>query len=165
MTDEYRKSALKSILDILNITEEFVKAYMKINHEIDLLGVSWDSHNEIPCAQVKGIFNIAALTYSEPFSYDNKTCVDFGGVRLFEYEPNIEQQIKHGYWIPCNKELPKGLEDEIACLVTCQEWDIFNNKWGSKEIRILSYSTIARQWNTKSDVRVIAWARLPTPYE
>ena len=68
-------------------------------------------------------------------------------------------------WIPCDVKLPNGSEIEIACLVTCQEWDIFDSKWSNKEIRILSYSTIAKQWNTKSDIRVIAWMPLPKPYE
>ena len=43
-------------------------------------------------------------------------------------------------WIPCDNELPNGAEDEVACLVTCQEWDLFDGKWGDKEVRILSYS-------------------------
>ena len=67
-------------------------------------------------------------------------------------------------WIPCEDKLPDGSE-EIACLVTCQEWDTFENKWSNKEIRIVSYSTIAKQWNTKSDIRVLAWMLLPLPYE
>ena len=66
-------------------------------------------------------------------------------------------------WIPCDKELPNGEKDEIACLVTCQEWDIFQGKWGDKEVQILSYSTSYKQWNTKSDIRVLAWSILPKP--
>ena len=68
-------------------------------------------------------------------------------------------------WIPCDKELPNGETDEIACLVTCEEWDIFQGKWGDKEVQILSYSTSYKQWNTKSDIRVLAWSILPKPYE
>lgn len=68
-------------------------------------------------------------------------------------------------WISCDDYLPTGIEDEILCLVTCKEWDIFNNKWGSREIRIVNYSTIKKQWNTKSDVCVLAWIKLPEPYE
>jgi hypothetical protein len=68
-------------------------------------------------------------------------------------------------WIPCDKELPTGKNNEIFCLVTCQEWDIFDSIWGEKEIRVLSYSTIAKQWNTKSDIKVLAWLPLPKPYE
>lgn len=68
-------------------------------------------------------------------------------------------------WIPCNNELPNGAEDEVACLVTCQEWDLFDGKWGDKEVRILSYSIKREQWNTKSDIRVLAWMPLPIPYE
>ncbi len=75
---------------------------------------------------------------------------------------NIIDSIK---WIPCDKELPNKTGDEIVCLVTCQEWDIFDSTWGNKEIRILSYSTITEQWNTKSDIRVLAWMPLPEPYE
>ena len=46
-----------------------------------------------------------------------------------------------------------------------QEWDIFQGKWGDKEVQILSYSTSYKQWNTKSDIRVLAWSILPKPYE
>lgn len=68
-------------------------------------------------------------------------------------------------WIPCDNELPNGAEYEVACLVTCQEWDLFDGKWGDKEVRILSYSIKKEQWNTKSDIRVLAWMPLPIPFE
>lgn len=68
-------------------------------------------------------------------------------------------------WIPCDNELPNGAEDEVVCLVTCQEWDLFDGKWGDKEVRILSYSIKKEQWNTKSDIRVLAWMPLPIPFE
>lgn len=68
-------------------------------------------------------------------------------------------------WIPCEKELPDVTEDEVVCLVTCQEWDLFDSKWGNKEVRVLSYSIKNEKWNTKSDIRVLAWMPLPLPYE
>ena len=68
-------------------------------------------------------------------------------------------------WIPCDNELPNGAEDEVACLVTCQELDLFDCIWGDKEVRILSYSIKKEQWNTKSDIRVLAWMPLPIPFE
>ena len=65
-------------------------------------------------------------------------------------------------WI--TNDLPKGTEIDIPCLVTCREWDIFGNCWGEKEIRILSYSTLIGQWNTKADIKIEAWMPLPKPY-
>ena len=67
-------------------------------------------------------------------------------------------------WIPCDEDLPKGENCEIPCLVTCQEWDIFESRWKKSEIRVVSYSTKFNQWNTKSDIRIIAWMYLPSPY-
>ena len=69
-----------------------------------------------------------------------------------------------GDWNTCNEGLPTGEIAEIPCLVTCQEWDIFNGDWGRKEIRIISYSTKLNEWNTKSDLKIEAWMYLPKPY-
>lgn len=69
------------------------------------------------------------------------------------------------YWIPCSVQLPSGENNEIPCLVTCREWNIFTGKWGDKEIRILSYSTKFNEWNTKSDIIVEAWMNLPNLYQ
>lgn len=60
------------------------------------------------------------------------------------------------FWIPCNVKMPNGVEIEIHCLITCQEWNIFDGKWSEKEVRILSYSTHRNEWNTKSDIKVEA---------
>lgn len=67
-------------------------------------------------------------------------------------------------WIACDDELPFGIKNEIECLVTCREWNIFEGRWGEKEIRILSYSVQYKEWNTKSDIKVEAWMYLPMPY-
>lgn len=67
-------------------------------------------------------------------------------------------------WIPCNKGMPDGTDDEIQCLVTCKEWNIFDAKWEQNEVRILSYSPKLGIWNTKSSIKVEAWMPLPEPY-
>ena len=67
-------------------------------------------------------------------------------------------------WIPCEESLPEGNDNEIPCLVTCSEWDIFDDCWGEKELRIISFITSTKTWNTKSDVRIDAWMYLPDPY-
>mgnify|MGYP003196931292 CR=1 FL=1 len=67
-------------------------------------------------------------------------------------------------WIPCNIQMPIGDGDEIQCLVTCREWDIFQGKWGELQVCILSYSLKMKMWNTKSDVEVFAWMPLPSPF-
>lgn len=69
------------------------------------------------------------------------------------------------HWIPCQDSLPESKESVISCLVTCREWDIFNSCWGKKEIRIISFFTSTKSWNTKSDIRIEAWMYLPNPYE
>ena len=70
-------------------------------------------------------------------------------------------------WIPCEESLPEGNDNEIPCLVTCSEWDIFDGYWGKKELRIISFITSTKTWNTKSAsvVRVDAWMYLPDPYK
>ena len=67
-------------------------------------------------------------------------------------------------WIPCEESLPEGNDNEIPCLVTCSEWDIFDGCWGKKELRIISFITSIKTWNTKSAVRIDAWMYLPNPY-
>lgn len=67
-------------------------------------------------------------------------------------------------WIPCEESLPEGNDNEIPCLVTCSEWDIFDGCWGKKELRIISFITSTKTWNTKSAVRIDAWMYLPDPY-
>lgn len=67
-------------------------------------------------------------------------------------------------WIPCAVRLPESIEEEILCLVTCKEWNIFTGNWGRKEVRILSYSTILHDWNIKSNIKVEAWVYLPEPF-
>ena len=66
-------------------------------------------------------------------------------------------------WFPCSEILP-NVEAETPFLVTCREWDIFENMWGRKEVRIISYSPKAKSWNTKSDIKVEAWLPLPEVY-
>lgn len=67
-------------------------------------------------------------------------------------------------WIPCEEFLPEGNDNEIPCLVTCREWDIFDGCWGKTEIRIISFIKKNKTWNTKSDVIIDAWMYLPSPY-
>ena len=67
-------------------------------------------------------------------------------------------------WTPCKESLPEGKDNEVSCLVTCREWNIFDGCWGEKEIRIISFATNAKMWNTKSDVNIDAWMYLPNPY-
>lgn len=67
-------------------------------------------------------------------------------------------------WIPCSCQMPKGNEEEIPCLVTCREYDFFNGRYGEKEVRIISYSTKNKEWNTKSDIKVEAWMLCPPVY-
>ncbi|MDE6088845.1 MAG: DUF551 domain-containing protein [Oscillospiraceae bacterium] len=67
-------------------------------------------------------------------------------------------------WIPCSSRMPYGIADEIQCLVTCKEWNIFDGKWEESKVRILSYSPKLSMWNTKSNIKVEAWMPLPKPY-
>lgn len=67
-------------------------------------------------------------------------------------------------WIPCDLELPTG-SDEVMCLVTCRQWNIFMNEWGDKEVKIMAYSVTSNCWNTKGNIEVEAWIPLPKPYE
>ena len=67
-------------------------------------------------------------------------------------------------WIPCSYQMPKGNGEEIPCLVTCREYDIFNGRYGEKKVRIISYSTKNKEWNTKSDIKVEAWMLCPPVY-
>lgn len=66
-------------------------------------------------------------------------------------------------WIPCDKKLPDVIR-ETPCLVSCKEWDIFENQYGESEIRIVSYNPKEKSWNTKSDIKIEAWMPLPKPY-
>ena len=67
-------------------------------------------------------------------------------------------------WIPCSERMPDGDKNEIYCLVTCREWDMFEDDWGNVKIKILSYLPKAKIWNIKTPVDVKAWMLLPEPY-
>lgn len=89
----------------------------------------------------------------------------FGSDEVIEKLYNVLTYGKADFnWIPCEESLPEGNDNEIPCLVTCSEWDIFDGCWGKKELKIMSFITSTKTWNTKSDVRIDAWMYLPNPY-
>lgn len=67
-------------------------------------------------------------------------------------------------WIPCSEKMPTGDQNEIWCLVTCREWDIFGG-YGNSKVRVLSYMPKSKLWNVKSMLKVEAWMPLPEPYK
>ena len=68
-------------------------------------------------------------------------------------------------WIPCHERLPKSTEPEILCLVTYQDYNVFESKWNSRKIGIMSYLTKYGIWNTKALTNVLAWIPSPEPYK
>ena len=68
-------------------------------------------------------------------------------------------------WNFCNKTLPDSEKAETLCLVICREWDIFKGQYGNEEIRVLSFIGSSGEWNTKSDIIVIAWIELKPLFE
>ena len=68
-------------------------------------------------------------------------------------------------WIPCHERLPESTKPEVLCLVTYQDYDIFEGKWGCRKLGIMSYLTKQEIWNTKALINVLAWMPLPELYE
>lgn len=68
-------------------------------------------------------------------------------------------------WIPIEEQIPDNGENEVFCLVTCQEWDNFTGELSTPHIKILSYLPKVGIWNIKSPIKVTAWMPLPEIYE
>ncbi len=68
-------------------------------------------------------------------------------------------------WIPCHEHLTESTELEILCLVTYQDYNVSEGKWGYRKLGIMSYLTKYRIWNTKALTNVLAWIPSPDPYE
>ena len=65
-------------------------------------------------------------------------------------------------WIPCSERMPDGDKNEIYCLVTCREWDMFEDALSSTvHFRVLQYLPDVGCWNVKTPVQVLAWMPIP----
>ena len=105
-----------------------------------------------------------------PFTWTVELDVSQVNQKLDEIENRLErirQKMKNlnvlSGWIPCSERMPDG-ENEIYCLVTCQEWDMFYGDWGKPHLKILSYLPAYGIWNIKTHIKVSAWMPLPEIY-
>lgn len=55
------------------------------------------------------------------------------------YTPKIRETFRYGQWIPCSERLPESEEPEVLCLVTYQDYDVFEGKYGYRKLGIMSY--------------------------
>ena len=87
-------------------------------------------------------------------------------LRAFEHERlKTSKTFHYGEWIPCRKNLPESEEPEVLCLVTYQEYDVSEGKYGCRKLGIMSYLTKQEIWNTKALISVLAWMPLPELYK
>jgi hypothetical protein len=80
-------NAIERVNAMAELARNFADMYNERDGAIDLVSVSSLGLDGIPAVHVWGIYNLAKLLDKEPYTLGDDVCVDYKGVRFFEYRP------------------------------------------------------------------------------